>query len=264
MTDVAPCRLLEPFLVRAENERHVREPRHVGADRLIQEDLLRRVGDVIVAAHHVRDLHLHIVRDDGELVRRMTVGADDDEVFDVGAVEFDRTVDEIVEARRARRHLEADRARLSGALARGDVVRGACETRAVVRPAARGGFAGGAFRGQFFSGAVAVVRASLRDEGVRHRAMPIAPLRLKVRPVRPADLRPFVPVQTKPAQPVEDAVHHFVRRALGVGVFDAQHEDAAEAPREQPVEQRRARAADVQVARGRGSEPNAGSWHLGL
>ena len=52
---------------------------------------------------------------------------------------------------------------------------------------------------------------------------------------------------------------HLVRRALGVGVLDAQHEHAAVAAREQPVEERRARAADVQVAGGRRREADAGS-----
>ena len=72
-----------------------------------------------------------------------------------------------------------------------------------------------------------------------------------------ADLRAFVPVETEPAQAVEDALDHLRRRALGVGVFDAQHEHAAEPPREQPVEEGRAGAADVQVAGGRWSEADA-------
>ena len=187
----------------------------------------------------------------------MTVGAEDDEVFDVGAVELDRPVHEVVEARRARGHLEANGARPAGAFARGNFVRGEREARAVVDPATGCGFAGVALRLQLLRRAVAVIRAALRDQRVGHRAMTVDALRLKVRTVRAADLRPFVPVEAEPAQSVEDAVHHLVRRALDVGVFDAQDEHAAEPPREQPVEQRRAGAADVQVAGGRGSETDA-------
>src|SRR5262249_2351052 len=45
---------------------------------------------------------------------------------------------------------------------------------------------------------------------------------------------------------VEDALLGLLRRALGVGVLDAENVGAVMAAREQPVEQRRARVPDVQ------------------
>ena len=79
--------------------------------------------------------------------------------------------------------------------------------------------------------------------------------------MRAADERPFVPVEAEPAQAVENAVDHFRRRSLDVGVFDAQHEDAAVPAREEPVEEGRAGAADVQVTGRRWSEADArGHW----
>ena len=60
--------------------------------------------------------------------------------------------------------------------------------------------------------------------------------------------RPLVPVELEPAQRVEDLLHVLGRRALAVGVLDAQHELAARAAREEPVVQCRPRAADVQHA----------------
>ena len=80
--------------------------------------------------------------------------------------------------------------------------------------------------------------------------------------MRPADVRPFVPVEPQPAQAVDDPGDHLPRRSLGVGVLDAQHERAAVPPRVQPVEERRPRAADVQVAGRRRSEADAD--HLGI
>ena len=80
------------------------------------------------------------------------------------------------------------------------------------------------------------------------------PLGLAIRPVRPADVGPFVPVEAEPAQILEDARLRLARRALGVGVLDAQDERAVLAVREQPVEQRGARVADVQVAGGLGAK----------
>ena len=75
--------------------------------------------------------------------------------------------------------------------------------------------------------------------------------------MRAADIRSLVPVEPQPAQAVDDARHHVPRRALGVGVFDAEHERAAVPAGEQPVEERRARAADVEIAGGRRRKTNA-------
>ena len=85
------------------------------ADRLVNQDLLS-VFNVIVASHHMRDRHLHIVGNDGELVGGLAIGAQDDEVLDVGAVELDRTVDRSSK-RIVLRNAEADGARRLAPLA---------------------------------------------------------------------------------------------------------------------------------------------------
>ena len=63
-----------------------------------------------------------------------------------------------------------------------------------------------------------------------------------------------VPLQAEPRQPVEDRGDRGLGRAGAVGVLDAQEERAAVMAREQPVEERRAGAADVQEAGRRGGE----------
>ena len=78
--------LAEPLLVRAEDQRHVREPRGRGAERLVQQHLLGRVRNVIVAAHDVRDRHVDVVDHDREVVGRVTIGAQHDEVLDRGVL----------------------------------------------------------------------------------------------------------------------------------------------------------------------------------
>src|SRR5690349_6972003 len=75
--------------------------------------------------------------------------------------------------------------------------------------------------------------------------------------MRTTHIRPLVPVQPEPAQSVDDAGHHVPRGTLGIGVLDAEDEGAAMATGVEPVEQRRPRAADVQVAGWRRSESNA-------
>ena len=75
-------------------------------------------------------------------------------------------------------------------------------------------------------------------------------------PVHPLALivRPLVPVQPQPLQPFEDAPGVGVGGALLVGVLDAQEEGAAVLAGPQPVEERGARPAYVQVAGGAGGE----------
>src|SRR5688500_1487562 len=66
--------------------------------------------------------------------------------------------------------------------------------------------------------------------------------------------RGLVAVEAEPAQAVEDRFDRRLGRACAVGVLDAQQVLAAVVPGEQPIEQCGARAADVEVTRGRGSE----------
>ena len=75
--------LAQPLLVRTENQRHVRKLRQRGANRPINQDLLGRVRDVIVAANHVRNRHLDVVGHDGEVIGGMTVRSENDEILDV-------------------------------------------------------------------------------------------------------------------------------------------------------------------------------------
>ena len=146
-------------------------------------------------------------------------------------------------------------------LARGDLVAGQRAARAIVAPGAAGFLGGVALRRQVRRRAVAVVRVTGGDEAIGHRPIAIDPLRLRVGAVRPADPRPFVPIEAEPSQAVENALDHVGRRALDVGVLDAQHEHAAMTTGKEPVEERGPRAADVQIAGRRRRESHAGCGH---
>jgi hypothetical protein len=87
----------QAFLVRAENQRHVREPRHRRSEGVVQQNMFWRVRDVVVASDDVRDLHVDVVGHDGEVIRRLAIRAKHDEVLDVRVVERDGAVHEIVE-----------------------------------------------------------------------------------------------------------------------------------------------------------------------
>src|SRR5262249_37974876 len=85
----------------------------------------------------------------------------------------------------------------------------------------------------------------------------VVALRLEIGSVRPADLWAFVPGDAEPAEAVEDWLKRLGLVALGIGVVDAEDELSALLPGEQPVEQRGAYAADVQIAGGTGGEAGA-------
>src|SRR2546430_16902242 len=55
----------------------------------------------------------------------------------------------------------------------------------------------------------------------------------------------FVVIKLEPFQAFEDRARGFVRRTLQVSVFDAQQKFAAHLAGKQPIEERRARRADV-------------------
>ena len=169
----------------------------------------------------------------------------------------DLAAHEILEARR--RRVSGTRKRTTGrspASMRALRLARATATRQVPwyfggRPAARSACRSAS---SFCGRAEAVVRVAAGQQLVRVRRVEVQPLGLAIGTVRPADVGPLVPVEPEPAQVLEDARLGLARRSLGVGVLDAQDERAVLAVRQQPVEERRAGVADVQLPGGAGSE----------
>ena len=61
--------------------------------------------------------------------------------------------------------------------------------------------------------------------------------------------RAYVPIDAQPSQTIEDHLRVFTTGSLAVRVLDAQDEDPTLLACEQPVEERSACSADVQVPR---------------
>ena len=61
-------------------------------------------------------------------------------------------------------------------------------------------------------------------------------------------MRAFVPIESEPLQALVNRRHRLLDVASFVSVFDAQNKFAAVMPRKEPVEERRSRAADVEIA----------------
>ena len=103
--------------------------------------------------------------------------------------------------------------------------------------------------------AIAVVRLALGQQPLDDLDVPLSALGLVDHLV--------VPIEAEPGQAVEDGVDRLLGRAHPVGVFDAQAEPTTLAARIEPVEQRRAGAADVKESRGRGGKACDDGAHLG-
>ncbi len=239
--------------VGAQDHRHVREDRRLLPERAIQRDLLGRVGDVIVAADDVGDLHRDVVRDDGEVVDRRTVGAEDDEVIEVATLPGDPAVNRIHPRDLLVGRREADRVRHPGRLpTRGFLGREMDRLPVEAeRPTAR--LDRSALGVEFGGGEVVLVGQPLRQQRFGVGTVPGAILALKERPLVPGD--------AEPAHAVKNHLRVRVGAALLVGVLDPQHEGAAGPLGEEPVEERRPGPADVEVAGGGGGEADTRCGH---
>ena len=70
---------------------------HVPAERLIDEQVLGCRREPVLAAEDVRDRHLVVVDDDGEVIRGVAVGLHEDLILDRVDRPLDPSIDEIVE-----------------------------------------------------------------------------------------------------------------------------------------------------------------------
>ncbi len=188
---------------------------------------------MVLAADDVRDLGVEVVDRDREVVEDAAVGAGDDGVVHVHVLEGGVAADEVVD-----------------------------DGLALVGHAQAHGAVGLRLAAEAAVGAVLRL-VGLDVVGRRGRAVGVAGVEQALQDLLVAigarDLRdrPLVVVDLQPAQRVEDLLDVLGRRALAVGVLDAQDQRAALAARDEPVVERRARAADVQLSRRAGGEANA-------
>ena len=170
-------------------------------ERIEQHQLARRVGQVIVAAQHVRDAHGGIVDGVAEEERGRAVLAPDDEIADVVRREAaaarapDRRTRSTVASgtREAQRRLAVPRASARGALRRGQGAAGAGIARRLARHAlelARRARAPPACRSKDR-------RARAASRRANSSAIPGAALGLQVRGARAPDIRSLVPVEAR-------------------------------------------------------------------
>src|SRR3954466_6403362 len=240
----------------------MRELRRREAERAVQQHLPRRVRDVILTADHMRNLHQRIVDHHREVVGGVPIGADDHVVADHVGAERDFAADQILEGDvDVLRHAEADHAALARLDPPARVLGRERAAGAAILRRTSGREILAAIVLEFLRRAEAVVGVAAGEQLVGVRQIKSLPLRLAIGAAAAADVGAFVPLEAEPAQVVEDALFRLLGRALDVGVFDAQDERAVVPAREQPVEERGAGVADVQLPGGTRGEPYS---HLAL
>jgi hypothetical protein len=213
--------------------RQMRELRQLVAEPLHDENLPRRVRQVLDRADHVRDSEVVVVDGARKVIETRAVGALHDVVLLVGPIERDVAANEVVEAALTfARHLEPHDALAAlglealGVGGRRREPSAAVEERALVFLCSR------PLGLNLLGRRVVAVRVARLEQASHGRAVRGAALRLEVRRVRPADVGAFVPVEPEPPEPVENRRERGLDVALLVRVVDAQQELTAALPRE--------------------------------
>ena len=206
------------------------------AHRVEHLRLPRGVGQVVVAPDHVRDAHVVVVHHHRQHVGRRPVRAQQHHVVELVVAERHVALHRVLDHRLAvARGAQADREGRVGAGRGVRVAPRACKGLVRMRRAPRLDLGG---RG--VAGVGAAVRHHLaRDLGVAGGARELAD-------------GLAVPVKAEPRQPLQDRLRRFGRGTRAVGILDPQQEPAAPRACVEPVEQRGARAADMQIAGRRG------------
>ena len=224
------------------------EGRERPAEGAIEEDLLRRVREMVIAADHVGNRGLGIVGDHGEIVHGRPIGTEDDEVIDRSGGKRHRPVDHVLPLDRLPRHPNPEGEGLLriGPRARdGRVQPPAAAVVPVSRPHSFRLLASGR---ECLGSAETPVGGTLAEQAQGVPPVALDPVRL--------ERGTFVKLQTQPREPVQDGLRVLRPGTRPIRVLHAQEERPARAPREQPVEQRRARAAHMQETGGAGGEPH--------
>ena len=215
------------------------ELRRLHSEALVEMHVLARVREMVLAADDVRHVHRDVVDDIHEMEHRIAVRTHDDEILVLDALH--PAANAVLDDDRRALHLR------DGLLA---VLVEHLEAlpeqpepdRAVL-------FVGAAGRDQ--PGDVLLV----------DRAALAVPVGTEIASAVFTDLRALVPIEAEPAQAVVDQVEEGLAVAFLVRVLDPQDERAAGVTGIQPVEQRRAGAADVKKTGGTRSKTNANLRH---
>ena len=230
------------------HQRHMRERRWSPAERFEDQNLARRVRDVILTSNHMRDLHQRIVDDDSVVVGGDAVGSNDDGIANHFRVERHAASNHVIERDvTVVGHAKANHRFLAVLDATPCVVARDLTAPADVLRRSPCGQCRRTIGLEQLRRAETLIRMPAGHQLHGMRAIDMQALGLTVRTTLATNVHALGPLEAEPMQVVDHAALGFARGALEVGVLDSQDERATLPAREQPVEERRARVADVQL-----------------
>ena len=248
--------------IHIEDERHVAETGRREAKRAIQRKLPRRVAQVFLSPHDVRDAHRMVINDHGEVVHRKAITPADDEVIDLARSDLDVAQHLVRERDFFVGREEANHVRLA-AFNDADAVldvRDFFKARPAIAIVSLGLLRGLLLRrkrGLIFERGVGL---ALLDEahdvgvvGVKAAGLKEGTDLARVAAhdrVFGLQFRTLVPMNAQPRKVFHDALGGLIAAAGGVGVFDAEEEVPTVTLGKGPAEEGGACAADVEVAGG--------------
>ncbi len=236
------------------DDRQMHVDRPLVAQRLLQRDVEHGVEQVLLAAQDVRDAHLGIINHHREVIGGHAVALADDEVLHLaGRHALAGPEHGIVEAVLLHRHGEAHDVRPVLGLILPDLRIGELRPAIDERPLLLLGLLAHGI--ELLARLVGLVGLAVGDQLLDERVVDRGALRL-------VDQLGVVPLQPKPAQVLQQLVAGLLGRAGQIGILDAQQKPPAEVAGQQPVEQRRAGAADVQIAGGRRAKRVTTVWFM--
>ena len=234
------------------------------AEGRVELDVPGRAGQPLLSPHYVADLHQVVVRDVGQVVSGEAVGLEHHEVVGQAVLKRDLPPDQVVDFGDALEgHLEPHDGRRTGRIQVAPLRLGEAPAAPVVP---RRLLSAGPLlprRGQPFLGAVAAIGAPGLHQAPGLTAVDVESLGLVVGAVRASRLGPFVPVQSQPAEGVQQLFCGAIHLAGLVGVLYSDNERAAVPPGKQPVEDRGAYVPDMRLAGWAGRKPDTHVAHRG-
>ena len=177
---------------------------------------------MLIAAHDQIDLHRGVVVGGGKIIRRNAVRAHHYEISEHGMIEFDASMNKVVDDARAGRHRKSQGKRVARIATLRSLLRAqAAAPAGIARREDAGAALLGLFALEFFGCTETFVDGPALEQSGGTLRIKIHALRLAIRSERAADVRALVPAQPKPTQIVDDRGFAFAAIARCVGVLDS-------------------------------------------
>ena len=209
--------------------------------------LTRGIVDVVVASNDVRDVHLEVVDNNGEIVGWGAIGSGDDEIVQLRIVEHHLASNQIIDNDIAFPRISESNNRVDTVPRCRSMAATAIISRLFTIRALRF-----AHCVKLVSGAVTVIGQFICQQRFDVDLVAVHALSLIV--------RSFIGGQPEPRQTIKDRVNRFLGRALSIGILNSKDVSATVPAGKQPAKQRSPRTSHMQIT-GRARRKSGSNFH---